>query len=82
MGRIDPLSNVQVRTVRRESNSIMRVYREAIERALQEATRPHVGGRRHMGTPLSPNEIMHHARVDRFLRRRREQPLLHIEIIE
>ena len=70
---IEPLKGIELAPQPKRLVAAIKVYRVAIDRAISLAALPHIGGRRHMRLPLSYFEQEHHAKVDRYLARRRRE---------
>ena len=69
---IDPIKGMEIEevTTRKTLYYAIKVYRDAIDKALGQAAIPQFGGHRHMGLPLSLDEQEHHEKVNRYLGRR------------
>ena len=68
MGRVDPLRNITLETVRQRRGEPLRIIRENIKTAISEASLPRGSGRRHMRLSMTPEEVEFHEKVERRLR--------------
>ena len=75
---VDPLRNIEIKTLERMSSeeraayrkqrkSALAIYRQAIDATMKVAALPYYHGCRHMRAPLSPEEQAYHEAVTRRL---------------